>query len=460
MKLSRHIGWSWLGLVLLSACSANHHSIFRATTLDQGATQILTLDAKQRSILTSLRLPTDGSPASAGVRRRFCAEPSPDVFSVVAQALSAGGTFGRGGDPVSIQAALNAAFSSAEQGSTIPRTQTINMLRELMYRTCERYLSGGYDDLELSVQAVRDQRLMVSILAIEQLTGAVTPRPVLIGASAAGTAGASGDAIVRLDDARRARERAEAAHVAAKTAYDQTDGEAKVCEAIRDKPDSELSDDQKAKIKPCTDARTALDEALSDLTTKTAAYDELSRLARSGGVAVSTSLSSDAEGGLDRVDPQAIATVSGTVQQIVASNFSDSSEIMLFCLRMLRNDAALDVTPPQASDLKSVCVSYLDRSVHAAEQRLALEISRSANMQDRAASVSFEQFWTRRQAEFAQADTRTALADEIRAKLAPSERALADCFAAATGRTDAEICFVALEPAVQRELADTQPAGR
>ena len=200
-----------------AACTANHHAVFRQTTLGGSDDRIITVDAKQRSILVA----GGGSDSD----RRFCAEPSPDVFSVVAQALSAGGSFGQGADPASVEAALNAAFSSSEQGSSIPRTQTINMLRELMYRTCERYLSGGYDALELSVQAIRDQRLMVSILAIEQLTGAVTPRPVLIGASGNASAGASSEAIVRLDEARKARDRAAATYTSASTAYDEVNGE-------------------------------------------------------------------------------------------------------------------------------------------------------------------------------------------------------------------------------------------
>jgi ABC-type uncharacterized transport system auxiliary subunit len=130
-------------LVALAGCSANHHSIYRHQVVE--APSLTVVDAKQRAILSAA--PKTGKVAE---NLRFCAEPSPDVFAVIAQALSAGGSFGQNGDPKTVQAALNAAFSSSEQGSTIPRTQTTNMLREVMYRTCERFISGGISAVELS----------------------------------------------------------------------------------------------------------------------------------------------------------------------------------------------------------------------------------------------------------------------------------------------------------------------
>lgn len=179
-----------LATFLLSACSANHNSIYRNEKIPD-EDSVISIDAKQRIIISNKK----------NKIRQFCSEPSPDVFTVVAQALSAGGSFGKSAEPASIEAVLNLAFSSAEQGSTIPRTQTINMLRELMFRTCERYLNGAYNGFEMSVQAVRDQRLMVSILAIEQITGAVIPKPIVISASGASSAKCGDEAIVRLDDA-------------------------------------------------------------------------------------------------------------------------------------------------------------------------------------------------------------------------------------------------------------------
>lgn len=430
-----------------AACTANHHAVFRQTTLGGSDDRIITVDAKQRSILVA----GGGSDSD----RRFCAEPSPDVFSVVAQALSAGGSFGQGADPASVEAALNAAFSSSEQGSSIPRTQTINMLRELMYRTCERYLSGGYDALELSVQAIRDQRLMVSILAIEQLTGAVTPRPVLIGASGNASAGASSEAIVRLDEARKARDRAAATYTSASTAYDEVNGEPKVCDAIKDKPEAELTDEQKAKVLPCNDARAARTSALADRTEKTAAYEELSALARAGGVTATTEVSFDAAGGLDRAHSEAVSAVSGTVQAIVERNFNDSTEVMLFCLKLLQGGEPLDVTQPQESSLKSVCVSYLDQSVRTAERRIA-EVARSQDSIARTGEENFASFWTpERAAALAAVGPRAALVERVRRELDPADHGKAECFRTAATREGVRSCFLALSLPVQRALAQS-----
>lgn len=432
-------------LATTAACGANHHAVFRQTALSGSVDSIITVDAKQRAILVAGDTPGEES-------RRFCAEPSPDVFSVVAQALSGGGSFGQSADPASVEAALNAAFSSSEQGSSIPRTQTINMLRELMYRTCERYLSGGYDALELSVQAIRDQRLMVSVLAIEQLTGAVTPRPVLIGASGGASAGASSDAIVRLDEARKARDQAAATYTTASTAYDQVNGEAEVCDAIKDKPEAELSDEQKAKVLPCNNARTARTSAMAERTAKTAAYEELSALARAGSVTATTGVSSSGTGGLDHAHTEAVSAVSSTVQDIVERNFNDSSEVMMFCLRILRESEELGVTPAQETSLKSVCVSYLDQSVRTAERRLA-EIDRSQGSIVETGETNFTRFWTaERAAALSQPGPREALVERVKRELDPRDHPKAVCFVAAASREAARTCFLALDLPVQRAL--------
>lgn len=440
---------------MLNACTANQNSIYRVRSLSDTGTHVITMDAKQRSLLSAFRLlDRNGKPNGTAVRA-FCAEPSPDVFSVVAQSLSAGGSFGKSADPTSVQAALNLAFSSAEQGSTIPRTQTINMLRELMYRTCERYLSGGYDPTELSLQAIRDQRLMVSVLAIEQLTGAVTPKPAAIGAAGSGAAGITGDALIRLDDARQARDKAVKAYDDARSTYDEANGTDKVCDAIAGKAEADLSDAQKAKVKPCAEAKTAKDKALADQTTRTAAYQELSTLARSGGVSAATSVTSDAPGRIDQSRSGEIASVSDAVKAIVERNFNDTTETMMFCLRVLRSDSASGLVVPAGKEdaLRSVCVQYLERGVQAAEQRLAGEIATAQLRMSDTADARFQQFWTAdRRAAFAADQKRTALVSTLRPKIQAAERGKADCFTAVRDEAAAKSCFLALTPADQRNI--------
>lgn len=453
--------WKWVFVALvglvLTACSANHNSIYRMRSLsDEPA--VITLDAKQRSILTAYRLLTaDGKPDKNSVRA-FCAEPSPDVFSVIAQSLSAGGSFGKTADPTSIEAALNLAYSSAEQGSTIPRTQTVNMLRELMFRTCERFLSGGYDPTELSLQAIRDQRLMVSILAIEQLTGTVTPKAVIIAAAGSGGAGVSGDAIVRLDDARKARDAAATTLEAATAKYEQTNGGDKICDAIKGKNESELTDDQKTKVKPCSDDRTAKEKASSANATATAAYQELSGLARTGGVSVASTISSHAESGVNQADVASIENVAKVVKDIVTLNFSDNTETMMFCLRVLRQfpdvkqgEKALNISKEQDTNLKSVCVSYLDAGVRAAEERLQKEISDSRAARAVEVKSNFKLFWTdTRKAAFHTLAGRQAFANWLWTSQAVAKKKDADCFVSAADEGRAFTCFNAMPSNAQR----------
>jgi hypothetical protein len=78
---------------------------------------------------------------------------------------------------VSAMGAVTAAESAARPASNSPgtpppsieRLQAIRMLRESLYRTCERYLSGAIDRASLAIQAERDFRALTAILAIEAL---------------------------------------------------------------------------------------------------------------------------------------------------------------------------------------------------------------------------------------------------------------------------------------------------
>ena len=271
-----------MGIALVLGGCANYiHQVDSVT----GA-EVISLDAKQRAVLTSERpvsevvLKADGKAEKVFVKtyRAFCAEPSPDVFSVLSQALSASGSFGK--DATSVNAALQAAFGSTETGSTIPRTQTINMLRELMYRTCERYISGALDELQFPVQAVRDQHLMVSILAIEQLTGVVTPPTVTLTGSASSAGGqSSGEAVVRLDDAWKTLQKADTAMKAAKSDYQKLEDTEPKCSALKAKVDSgtklDAASDDGKKWQQCTDQQTKVDDSGTARKDAASHYDAL-----------------------------------------------------------------------------------------------------------------------------------------------------------------------------------------
>ncbi len=204
---------------LFSGC-ANLNSIYRPHNVKGG--RVALVDAKQRGILTNrvevpveaklIRDPATGKVTSTEYSKktatlaRFCAEPSPDVFSVLSSSLAAVASYSQTAEERS--AALNLAAQISESGSTIQRTQTIQTLREMMYRLCERHMNGAIDDELFEIQAARDQRIIVSILAIEQLTNAVRPEPVRITATSTANAGADLAAIrSELEEARKLEEK-------------------------------------------------------------------------------------------------------------------------------------------------------------------------------------------------------------------------------------------------------------
>ena len=138
------------------------------------------IDSKKRAIISS-ELDKEKRKES-GVYQRICSEPPPDVFSAFASSI--------GGDLGFSNSEFSAGFllKVVEAAGTISRTQTVNLLRESMFRTCERYLNGAIDEPQLIVQAARDQRTMVAILAIEQLTQAARPPVTILGTDIQNTA--------------------------------------------------------------------------------------------------------------------------------------------------------------------------------------------------------------------------------------------------------------------------------
>ena len=186
MGLSYNAAFLSLAALSLAAC-ANLNSIHRVSDL-RAEGQIEMIDAKQRAIIsvptisaTSTQRSEQDVSALQSTKFRVCAEAAPDVFSIYALAAAAEGraSFAPGEDAGRDLEGL-ATLSAAETASTIERTQTINLIRESMYRTCERYLSGAIGADTMEIQAARDQRAMVAILAIEQLTGVVKRRPTIL----------------------------------------------------------------------------------------------------------------------------------------------------------------------------------------------------------------------------------------------------------------------------------------
>ena len=357
----------------LGACGANYYSIYRHQPLGGDLPSATLLDAKQRAIIaTRVPIPDETGGHTAGDKLVVCAEPSPDAFTVLAQAASGTGSFGKSADPASIQAAASFALTSSEQGSSFARTQTINMLREAMYRTCERYMDGAIGPLEMPIQAVRDQRMMVATLAIEQLTAAATPRVVGIGASGSASAGASAsDAVVKLANAQAALATANTALKAKQSAADTLKD---ACAAIQTKVDAKqtLTADETTKQADCTKETTDLASAKIEQQTASQNLDILQKASAQGGggpASATTSLQSPGEpGGAATTNVQQVASA---VTDIVKANY-DQDEVLLICLKIV-GDTALK----QGDPVRTTCIDLVKARIAASQAQAEADTAKA-----------------------------------------------------------------------------------
>ncbi|WP_349743410.1 hypothetical protein [Roseateles cavernae] len=149
----------------------------------------IAMDVKQRVVFSQkLGLDTDKQLAPVVV----CAEPSPDALTVLG--ISGGLDLSNGGK----QQALGASAAFAESGAFIGlRTQSIQLLRDAMYRLCEGYAGQAVDGQDFIGMQRRYQSTMMGLIAIEQLTRPVVAGQVAIAAQAGASTGVSaGDAAV------------------------------------------------------------------------------------------------------------------------------------------------------------------------------------------------------------------------------------------------------------------------
>ena len=403
-----------MSTMFLSGCSANHYSIHWADQLNPDESAVISVDAKQRfllsNVITKPEKATHVTKGNQGTQaklmtpekfRRFCAEPSPDVFSVLSQAASGSGSFGQTADPKSINIALQAAFSSSETGSTISRTQTINMLKEMMYRTCERYLNGQIDDLEYPIIAARDQRIMTSILAIEQLTGTVLPKPVIIAATGSASGGKStNDAILSLDNAKKKVDEKNNALETAQKEFVEIDKPEGSCETLMAKNAGEVTtDEDKTKLEKCKEKKGNVEKAEKELKDAKAYYEAIINLAGNSGVSsaitsaiLSTSSpTTEIDKQIEQARSQTIQKVAKVVDKIVSRSFRQEDETSFFCYR------ALDKNIKEVSES---CVEFITAKVknesariENESARLQLETEETKKQMDELRKSSFEKFW-------------------------------------------------------------------
>lgn len=126
-------------LALLTGCS---------TTRLNNQVETQTLDADDRAIIVN----------SQGLT---CAEPSPDAMKNVAASINAQAT-GYGG--------VNESYGATMAALGL-RTEGVEILRDLGYRACEAFANHGFDSSVYEGIVVNANLGVVSLMAIENLTG-------------------------------------------------------------------------------------------------------------------------------------------------------------------------------------------------------------------------------------------------------------------------------------------------
>jgi hypothetical protein len=331
-----------------SGC-ARLSSIHRSESVPSDKGHILSIDAKQRNVLSAPH------PLNANARIiRFCSEPPPDVFTAIASTLGLKAAMGTEQARQDISAELQQTIS--ENAATIERTQTVNILREAMFRNCERYLSGAISDQEFIVQAARDQRAMVHVLAIEQLSGASKAQATALTTLAkAASSGVTADSIQSLDKAQGNVQKTRAAADKARTdATAATPTGACVAGDDAYKDSGATADQITAKKTACAAANKADGDAKQAADHYATVKDAVERQSQ---------LSSEASGSISSVTLSAQAasqTTANAITQIVALN-DDFNEMEMTCVVLFRNLDKYASTPGVAARMTNGNDAYLNK---------------------------------------------------------------------------------------------------
>ena len=166
-------------LLSLGGC-ANY--IFRSFDIDSG--ESLSLDAKQRLVLATYK------GGKSGNRKIVCAEPSPDAFSATSASAAASTAFTfptllPGGGQGTTSGSGGIAAATSESAASIGlRTQTIQLLRDGLYRACEAYMNGAIDQHQYNIILLNIDKLMVTLLGIDAIGGTPKAAPATITAGA------------------------------------------------------------------------------------------------------------------------------------------------------------------------------------------------------------------------------------------------------------------------------------
>lgn len=235
-----------LTLMLLLMGCASESVIFKHQGL--AGASITTMDAKQRAVVSNKNNKDDP------VFLRMCAEPFPDIFTVISSSLSASVRGDGAAKDANAKLGLDFAKALRESGTSIERSQTVNLLAMSLYRTCERYMNDAIDKEQLTLQAMRDQRMMVSILAIEQLTNIARPAPQRIILDSGATEAGTTNSAIALEELIKASKKLETANLELNVA---TENKTKALAGSAKNDECEFEDASASKQTAC---KTAIDE--------------------------------------------------------------------------------------------------------------------------------------------------------------------------------------------------------
>lgn len=320
-------------IVLTLGGCASLNSIHRTSGFDNtDRASIVTVDAKQRHLLITRE--TDGSKNN---KFRICAEAAPDVFSAYASSLGLDLGFG------AKERNAKLANSIAEAAATVERTQTVNLLRESMYRTCERYISGALTSDQFIIQAARDQRSMVAVLAIEQLTGVVRHKSTIISGPATSASVIDGTEAAKLIAQFRTEEAtAKTNQKNAETAFNAAVKKGK-CDTVAEKPAEDAKDPTRDDWLHCEEAKTALAARNDELEIATGRLDNALTLAADfvSKSNASTSAGTNESGVSSSTHPgdAALIAVADAVERI--STTPGINEPLMFCIAYMQKDKNL-----------------------------------------------------------------------------------------------------------------------
>ena len=154
-----------IAVIGLSGC-ANWNTLYRKPDLSHQLSDSLLTDINARLLLVTPN--TEEKTTSRILRNRpktiVCAEPSPDALTVYAANFNANKSA-----PESLTLSAGASYNST--GLYVGnRTQTVQLLRDQMYRLCEAYANGIIDSGTYEMMMTRSQRYTVALALIDSAT--------------------------------------------------------------------------------------------------------------------------------------------------------------------------------------------------------------------------------------------------------------------------------------------------